>query len=102
MRQFATATDSGASSENSKGEYLLQIISLSVPIGCWFERSSNATLLIKLGSARKSSAVVKDVNESGGKSSVKKEKMDLNPPKVLFLELESELFFHLLRLCRRL
>lgn len=87
MRQFATATDSGASSENSKGEYLLEIIWLPVPIDWRSDLSSNATLSIKLGSARKSSAVVKDGNESGGKS-VKKEKMDLNPPKVRFLNLE--------------
>ena len=66
------------------------------------EWSSNATLSNNFRSGRKSSAVVKDVNESGGKSSVKKEKMDLNPPKVRLLCPKLLLFFLFLRPCRRL
>ena len=66
------------------------------------ERLSNATLFNEFRSGRKSSAVVKDVNESGGKSSVKKEKMDLNPPKVRLLCPKLLLFFLFLRPCRRL
>ena len=64
------------------------------------EWSSNATSSNDYRSGRKSSAVVKDVNESGGKSSVKKEKMDLNPPKVRLLYSRLPLFFLFLIPCR--
>ena len=86
-RHFSTATDDSASSESSKGEPQLMTDSAVIVVDRRSERLSNATLFNEFRSGRKSSAVVKDVNESGGKS-VKKEKMDLNPPKVRFLNLE--------------